>query len=201
MLISHRTSRLLAAGTLVLGAAVLSSCGTEEATDKLYTPAAGSNHRDGRVDVLNAAIVSTTPGRGTFVTTLVSNELEKPGDAAGSADDRLVGLAVDGQQVRLRKPVAVAAGGITVLATTNEAILEAQPGIRVTGDFEAGEFVEVVLTFANAGEVTLEVPVHANIEGGSFEGQDGDASTAPAEEQGHDDHAEDETTEPETEAH
>jgi len=46
-------------------------------------------------------------------------------------------------------------------------------GIKVTGDFEAGQFVTVTLTFKNADEVTLEVPVVENA--GAFAGQDGPA--------------------------
>ena len=169
MLISHRMTRLLCAGALVLAAPVLASCSKEKATDKIYTPANAANNRDGRIDVLNAVIVSTTPGSGTFVASLVNNDTNAPG-ADKDAADQLVGLGGE-VTAKLAKPVNVPAGGIAVMAAPSG------EGIKVTGEFEAGEFVEVTLTFKNAEEpVTLEVPVVEN--SGDFAGQDG---PAPAE--------------------
>jgi len=178
MLISQRTSRLLCAGALVLAAPALASCGTVKGTDAVYTPAQGVNGRDARVDVLNALVVSTHPNSGTFVATLVNNEVDAPG-ATESRADRLVGLTLDGKPVTLAAPVAVAAGGKTVLAT---GLTGAKPGIKVTGTFAAGEWVTVVLTFANSKPVELEIPVHANTEDSVFAGQDGEPNAPePAE--------------------
>jgi len=168
MLISHRMTRLLCAGALVLAAPVLASCSKEKATDKIYTPANAANNRDGRIDVLNAVIVSTTAGTGTFVASLVNNDTNAPG-ADQDAADQLVGLAGE-VTAKVAKPVNVPAGGIAVMAAPSG------EGIKVTGEFEAGQFVEVTLTFKNADAVTLEVPVVEN--SGDFAGQDG---PAPAE--------------------
>lgn len=179
MLISPRTSRLLSAGALVLAASALSSCSTEEGTDAIYTPAQGVNDRTSRVDVLNAMIVSSHENSGTFITTLVNNEVKDPG-GKDQRSDRLVGLTVDGKPVQLKAPVKVAAAGKAVLAA---GIPGAVPGIKVSGDFAAGDFVEVVLTFATADPVTIEVPVLANTEGTAFAGQDGPA--VPADEPAH----------------
>ena len=165
MLISHRMTRLLCAGALVLAAPTLASCSKEKATDKIYTPANAANNRDGRIDVLNAAIVSTEAGSGTFVVTLVNNDTNEPGGGKDYAD-QLVGLAGD-VTAKLGKPVDVPAGGIAVLATPSG------EGIEVTGDFEAGQFVTVTLTFKNADAATLQVPVVENA--GAFAGQDGPA--------------------------
>ena len=170
MLISHRMTRLLCAGALVLAAPVLASCSKEKATDKIYTPANSANNRDARIDVLNAVIVSTAAGHGTFVASLVNNDTNAPG-ADQDAADQLVGLAGE-VTAKVAKPVNVPAGGIAVMAAP------AGQGIKVTGEFEAGQFVEVTLTFKNAGEVTLEVPVVENA--GDFAGQDG---PAPAEDE------------------
>jgi hypothetical protein len=171
MLISHRMTRLLCAGALVLAAPVLASCSKEKATDKIYTPGNAANDRSGRIDVLNAVIVSTSPGSGTFVASLVNNDTNPPG-AAEDAADQLVGLSGE-VTARFPEPVNVPAGGIAVLAEPDG------QGIKVTGEFEAGQFVTVTLTFANAEEpVTLEVPVVENA--GDFADQDG---PAPAEEE------------------
>ncbi len=153
----------------MLAASALSSCSTVEGTDAIYTPAQGANERSSRVDVLNAMIVSSHANNGTFITTLVNNEVKSPGSTDNRAD-RLVGLTVDGQPVQLEAPVRIAAAGKAVLAAD---IPGAVPGIKVTGEFEAGDFVEVELTFANADPVKLEVPVMPNTEGSAFAGQDG----------------------------
>ena len=170
MLISHRMTRLLCAGALVLAAPVLASCSKDKATDQIYTPANAANNRDGRIDVLNAVIVSTAAGSGTFVASLVNNDTNAPG-ADTDAADQLVGLTGE-VTAKVAKPVNVPAGGIAVMAAPDG------QGIKVTGEFEAGQFVEVTLTFKNAEEVTLEVPVVEN--GGDFAGQDG---PAPAEDE------------------
>jgi hypothetical protein len=170
MLISHRTTRLLCAGALVLAAPALASCSKEKATDKIYTPANAANDRSGPIDVLNAAIVSSAEGSGTFVVTLANNDNNAAGDSKDHAD-QLTGIAgeVTG---KLARPVVVPAGGIAVLAQPDS------EGVKVTGEFEAGQFVEVTLMFKNAEEVTLEVPVVEN--SGSWADQDGPA--APEEE-------------------
>ena len=165
MLISHRTSRLLCAGALVLAAPVLASCSKEKATDVIYTPANAANSREGRVDVLNAAIVSTRPGSGTFIATLVNNENNEPGAGKDRADQL---VEVNGEvTATLTEPVDIAAGGVAVLA------MPSGEGVKVTGEFEAGQFVTVTLTFKVADEVTLDVPVVPNA--GNFAGQDGPA--------------------------
>jgi copper(I)-binding protein len=163
MLISHRTTRLLCAGALVLAAPMLASCSKEKPTDKIYTPANAANDRSERVDVLNAKIVSSSKGTGTLVVSLVNNDNNAPGATTDAADE-LVGVAGD-VTAKLTEPVVVPAGGIAVLAKpTGE-------GIKVTGKFEAGEFVTVTFTFKNANEVTLQVPVVENA--GEVAGQDG----------------------------
>ena len=49
--------RKLALATSAVALALpLTSCGFDYATDRPYTPAAGANERDARVDVLGAAI-------------------------------------------------------------------------------------------------------------------------------------------------
>jgi len=171
MLISHRTTRLLCAGALVLAAPMLASCSKEKATDKIYTPANAANDRSERIDVLNAKIVSTSEGSGTLVVSLVNNDSYAPGAATDAADE-LVGVGGE-VTAKLAKPVVVPAGGIAVLAKP------AAEGIKVTGDFEAGHFVTVTFTFKNANDVTVEVPVVVNA--GEVAGQDGPAPEESAE--------------------
>lgn len=179
MLISNRTTRLLGAGALLLAASALSAC-TEHATDHIYTPAAGSNDRASRVDVLNAVIVANAdqPGKGTLVVTLVNNEVEEAGSDE-DLTDRLVG--VSGDVSGTFDAVSVPAGSAVVLATTTHDIPKAAPGIGVSGSFDLGDFVDVEFDFANAEDVVLSVPVVENVAGSQFAGQNGTADEAPAQ--------------------
>ena len=81
-----RRSWALAAGALLL-AAPLSSCGFDNATERVYTPAAGANNRDATVDVLGAVIVSAEEGSGTFVATFVNNDQVEDGVVEGITPD------------------------------------------------------------------------------------------------------------------
>lgn len=163
---SLRSKVALAAAAAVLTPA-LSSCGFDYATDQLYTPAVGTNDRDGDVNVLNALIVSTEAGSGTFIATLASDDL----------DEEIVFESLGGDVTPERfRPVEIPR------ATTGVANL-AEDGIKVTGDFQAGNFVTVNLSFDNGQAVELEVPVVANR--GVYAGYDGPAPE-PAEDD--DDH-------------
>ena len=97
----------LVAGALVLALPLLGSCGFDKATDQAYTPAAGTNDRDGDVDVLSAVIVAAQPDSGTFVASLTNNcpteDFELTGVAgAGDWSD----LTVDPSDLSDRHPGA-----------------------------------------------------------------------------------------------
>jgi len=189
MLLRNRIARGIAAGALVLALPTLAACG-DFATDKVYTPAPGANDRAGDVDVLNAVIVATQDGHGTFLATFsnnldsdvanefadVSDELVSiegdftatmPGsDSATEATDAPEGTDganaeqaadTDASNAAATEPVVVPAGSAFVLGAQGDA-----PGIPVDGDFAIGDFVDVTLTFANAGKVVVTVPVVCN---------------------------------------
>ena len=67
--------RRLAALALVLLVPGLGAC--QYQTDQVYQPGVGVNNRDGTVDVLGAVVVSSTDGKGTFVASLVNQDLEE----------------------------------------------------------------------------------------------------------------------------
>ena len=73
-----RRSLRLAVGALVLALPLLGSCGFDKATDKVYTPAAGTNDRDGDVDVLSAVIVDR-PARLGHLHRLAEQQPGRPG--------------------------------------------------------------------------------------------------------------------------
>jgi hypothetical protein len=160
-----------AAGVLVLATTALSACGFNYATDKVYTPAEGVNNRDSRVDVLNAVVVATEDGQGTFVASLVNNEAPtyENGQVVDN-DDVLTGLAGAGDTQLTADFTEVD------LPSTELVKLADGSGIPVQGEsIRLGEFVTVQLTFTNADPVTMSIPVVANNR--DFADQDGTSLT------------------------
>ena len=161
-----RRSFALTAAALALTAPALTSCGFDYATDRYYTPANGANNRDGVVDVLGAVVVSTEPGSGTFIASLSNNSTTEPASLTEIT-------ATEGGDLTAAdfEPVEIAPGALVNLA-------DPPAGLTLTGDFEAGDFVEVSLGFDNGERTSIEVPVVPN--SGYFEGLDGEP--APADE-------------------
>ncbi|MFC7493289.1 MULTISPECIES: hypothetical protein [unclassified Nocardioides] len=140
----RRSARLLtAAGALVLAATALTSCGFNYATDRVYTPGAGTNDRDTDVDVLSAVVVSAEDGSGTLVATF-SNNLE---DEAVTVD------SIEGEGLTFGdfSPIEVEPGGYVNLA-------EEETPITVEGDFEQGDFLSMSFTFGDGSTATMDVP-------------------------------------------
>src|SRR3954454_22386096 len=82
----RRSARLLtAAGVLLLAAPVLTSCGFDYATDRPYTPGAGTNHQDSEVDILGAVVVSAEDGSGTLITSFSNNTQDEEASVTGIA--------------------------------------------------------------------------------------------------------------------
>ena len=155
----------IALAALALATTALTSCGFDYATDRYYTPAAGANERSGSVDVLGAVIVSTDPGSGTFIATLSNNSTSE-----SATLDQIAPGGTDQVSAGDFEPVEIEPGGMVSLA-------EPPAEIEVTGDFEAGNFVELALAFDNGERTSIEVPVVAN--SGIWSDLDG---PAPAEE-------------------
>ncbi len=142
----HRLA--LSIGALVLAVPGVSACGFNYATDREYTPANGANNKQGDVDVLNAVIVSSEEGSGTFVATL-SNNLS---DEAISLDSVSFG-SNSTVEVAPFDPIEVPAHGLVNLANDQ--------GIKVAGDFAAGDFIELSLAFGNGETADMDVHVVA----------------------------------------
>jgi hypothetical protein len=143
-----RRSLRLAVGALVLALPLLSSCGFDKATDRVYTPGEGTNNRDGDVKVLAAVVVAAQPGSGTFIASFSNNSSKESNSltelaGAGDSQDLTIGAIDD--------PVELEPRGFVNLAD--------EGGINVSGDFGAGDFVELTLTFDSGDSVTMDVPV------------------------------------------
>jgi hypothetical protein len=162
-----RRSLRLVAGALVLALPLLGSCGFGKATDRVYTPGVGTNDRTGEVKVLAAVLVAAQPDSGTFLASLVNNSSTKAVEltevkGAGEWQDLTIG--------EIDPPIEVVARGAANLV--NEA------GITVTGDFEAGDFVELTLSFDNGDSVTMDLPVVYACD--EYDGLDTSAETFPS---------------------
>jgi hypothetical protein len=168
----RRRSLRLLAGALVLSVPLLTSCGFGKATDKVYTPAEGTNDRDGQVDILSAAIVAAQPNSGTFIATL-SNKSPDTAHSLESVELATTGgSGTTGGEITfddITTPVEVVARGYVNLADDDQ-------GIVVRGEFEAGQFFPVTLTFDGADPVTMDVPVVFACD--EWEGLDNSAESA-----------------------
>jgi hypothetical protein len=158
-----RRPSALAATALAL-ATVLTSCGFDYATDRVYTPAAGTLSRDADVDVLSAAVVADSDGAGTFIAGLSNN--------LGDAEITFTSLTPDDGEtftVGEFEPITLAPLGFANLSEPGE-------GIEITGEFEAGQFLSVALSFDNGETVRMDVPVVTACD--MFEGFDTASETA-----------------------
>lgn len=144
---------------------VLSSCGFNLPTDMIYDPAAGTNSHEGAVDVLNAVVVAGQDGSGTFVAGLANGDPEAVS---------LTGVVGEGITADF-EPIEIVADGFVNLADEE---------VHVTGDFAAGQVVDLTVEFDNGEEVALEVPVMTNCD--EFEGLDTSAGVEATSES--DDH-------------
>lgn len=150
-----RRSLVLTIGAILPFA--LTGCVQDFATDRVNTISAGANDQDASVDVLNAAIVSTEPGSGTFISSFSNNNVDEPVSL-----EMLEGIDQAQLTAEEFSPVEIPAAGLVNLAN--------EGGIPVTGDFEAGNFVPVSVQFSNGEQVEIDVPVYANC--GVWEGLD-----------------------------
>lgn len=130
----------LAVCTTAITVPALSSCGFNLATDMDYTPAAGTNNRDGLVKVLSAVVVSAQSDSGTFIAG-VSNAHDEAVTVVGLNSERLNAEF---------EPIEVPAKGFVNLETSE---------VHVEGVFTAGDVVDVDLELDNGELLPLEVPV------------------------------------------
>lgn len=141
-----RRTTALAAFALVL-TPVLSSCGFNNATDRENTIAVGASDRSGQADVLAAVVVSAEDGTGVFIASLANNSLKEP--------ISLTGVTGEGITVTGFSDVELPEGGFVNLA-------EGKSAIKVSGDFEAGNFIPVTLEFSNGEQISLKAQVRRN---------------------------------------
>lgn len=141
--------------TALLAAGGLSACGPnfDPQTGEVYNPAAGVSDYSGEVDYINALVVSDPDGRGRLIGGLVNNDLE--------TDDMLTEVrAAEGQDISfqlIEGDPTIPAGGLLSLSEDENAPVILVEGAE--GEVTSGGFVELVLTFANADSIQINVPV------------------------------------------
>jgi len=144
----RRSARLLtAAGVLLLAAPVLTSCGFDYATDRPYTPGAGTNHQDSTIDVLGAVVVSAEDGSGTLITSFSNND---PAVEASVTEIAGAGETAD-LTVGDFDPIEVPGGALVNLA-------DSDTPVTVEGDFETGDFLTLEITFGDGSTATVDMP-------------------------------------------
>lgn len=148
----------LAAGLLCVAAPVLSSCGFDYATDRPNVIADGGYDMNANgMRVLAARIVSSGSGKGVFVATLALNPTAEAATAAKNGP-KLTGLSAAPDSSS-----SLTAGSFSPVAVTSTgAVNMADPsvgGIPVTGTFDPGASIPVVLQFSNGKSVTVQTPV------------------------------------------
>ena len=134
--------RRVAIAALLL-APTLTACGFSAQTDQVYQAGVGTNDRSGKVDVLNATIVSDEYGSGTFAGTLVNTDTAN--------DDRLDSVSGPGITAS-RKTVDIPAGGNARLADSGVITLK---GSKIA----PGNFVQLTFTFESGQTTTMQVIV------------------------------------------
>ncbi len=161
-----RRKLALSFAALVLAVPGVSACGFNYATDKANNITNGTHDQDGTVDVLNALIVSEEAGSGTFIASLSNN------DATQAVSFESLDFGSDSTvQVADFSPIEVPPHGFVNLADGQ--------GIKVAGDFEAGDFITLNLGFDN-GE-TAEMDVHVVAADDEYAGFDnGTGTPSPA---------------------
>jgi len=138
-----RRSALAGLLLAVVPATALSACGFDYPTDRVNTIAAGVNDRSGDIDALGVRVLATAEGEGRLIGSLSNNLREDAAlESVSSSADITAGAF---------EPVEVAGRGIVNLATTAV--------VPLSGDFTAGQFVPLDLTFSDGSTLSLDVPV------------------------------------------
>ena len=131
----------------------LGACGFSAQTDQVYQAATGVNDRSGKVELLNAQIVTAADGAGTFIATLDNTDAKNA--------DRLVSVTGTGVTAKA-KDIDIPADGVANLAEPAES---GDPKLAVTGTgVKAGSWVRLTFVFESGQSTTLLVPIVENSE-------------------------------------
>lgn len=125
--------------------AALTSCGFDYPTDRVNNIAAGVNDRDASVDVLGIRVLAFADGEGRLIGALANNLTEEPAELTSVT-------AEDGVATFDFEPVEIGPNAGINLADDSYVI-------PATGDFAAGEFIDLEFTFDTGETVGVNAPV------------------------------------------
>ncbi len=125
------------------------AAGFDAPTEEDYAPGDGAIGQVGDLKLRNVLLVTDENNENAAVIGVVVND--------GAEDDRLIGLAVDGEQVRAELPADIEAGQALSIGPVDADIVATAAQI----DFIAGDFVEVEFEFASSGSITLQALAQA----------------------------------------
>lgn len=136
---------------LALAGLALAGCGANfnAQSQQQYQPAIGVSNRSGDVYAIDSLVVTDGRGNGTFVSALINQQ---------ARDDTLQSVsAVDAKGSQLQ--VSAPSSGVRLPA--GQAVQLANSGaVRVSGaSLQAGTFITLTLTFAQAAPLRIQVPV------------------------------------------
>lgn len=151
----ERTSRILRARrrvsaltAVVVAGALLTGCsaGFGATSTKPYSPADGINADSGTMRALNVLVVGDDSGTAGVVVMTLANR--------GDKDDRLTGIESPDGTVTLNGSTDIPAGGAVAFSNDTD------PSATVSGlGKEAGEAIELKLTFATAKPITVRTVI------------------------------------------
>jgi hypothetical protein len=153
---SRSRSRLLMTATAASAVLAMSGCAANFSapTNEPYQPAAGISDRSGSVYVIDALVVTDGSGNGTVVTSLIN---QQPRDdtlesysATDSSGDKITTAPLS---TPLTLPAYPSKDQSVQVGTTGS--------LRLSGNVEAGTFVNLTFDFGNAAPLTIEAPVVA----------------------------------------
>jgi hypothetical protein len=133
---------------------VLSGCAAnfDAPTNEPYQPAVGISDRSGAVYAIDTLVVTDGSGNGTVVSSLINQQQQDDTLQSYSAADS------SGNEITtapLPQPIDLPA-----YPAPDQNVQVGTSGIlRLTGDIEAGTFVNLTFEFGNATPVTIEAPV------------------------------------------
>jgi copper(I)-binding protein len=147
-----RAKSIAAVGAaLLLPLSVSAACSASFGAQTLqpYQSAEGVNADTGSLAVRNVLVLADAEGKGTLHAVVVNR---------GTSDDRLVSVTADpsaaGVTVSGSQELPLPAGAAVSIGTSGKAV-------AVNGA-KPGQMVKLILTFADAGPVTRDVPVLAD---------------------------------------
>lgn len=145
----ERRLALGCAATALLG---LTGCGAgfDAQTQQQYQPAVGVSNREGDVYAINTLVVTDGQGNGTVVSALINQ---------ADAEDTLASVAATDDRGAALRVQPLPDAGIS-LPTSQLVQLGNDGAVRVSSkDLQAGQFLTLTFTFANAAPLQVDAPV------------------------------------------